>query len=453
MSKRNLTAVVGAAIATLSICAAPASAQNALDGIMDAEQETEIYCVYDILSQTGDIYEIADVFVDPDASEAEIEAADGILSEAVGECMAAYDWTEAAQEFAAVIGIHGSVIDVTTADLALDGMTEESIQGIFDVLDLLEDKDMETFKSPAWLADTRFQKRINRSLVSAGVPNKEEFLSSSMLVLESSILAADAIVDWLLETGVGPTADAAPAPAIPSSASGKSSGSKKSKSGKASASAGSKPAPRAPKLELTGSGTGWYVAEGGYIVTNAHVVEGCKRMTLKSGLDLDIVDVADGEDLALLRGESSERPLTIRDTRSVRLAEDVLVAGFPLGGILSSGINVTVGTVSAQAGMGDDERRFQFTAPVQPGNSGGPVLDMSGNVIGVVVSKLNAMTIQDQVGDIPQNVNFGIALTSLVDFLNDNDVDYARQASGAKLDKVDLAELARASTVLLQCYQ
>ena len=75
--------------------------------------------------------------------------------------------------------------------------------------------------------------------------------------------------------------------------------------------------------------------------------------------------------------------------------------------------------------MGDDERRFQFTAPVQPGNSGGPVLDMSGNVIGVVVSKLNAMSIQDQVGDIPQNVNFGIALPSLVDFLNDNDVRYS----------------------------
>lgn len=447
MSKRNLTIVVSAAIATLSLSAAPASAQNALDGIMNAEQEAEIYCVYDILSQTGDIYEIADVFVDPDATESDIEAADDILNEAIGECMDAYDWTEAAQEYAAVIGIHGSVIDVTTADLALDGMSEDSIQGIFDVLDLLEDKDMEMFKSPSWLADSRFQKRINRSLVSAGVPNKQEFLASSMLVLESSILTADAIVDWLLETGVGPSADAAPAPVSPSS--GKSSSSKKSKS----ANAGSKPAPRAPKLELTATGTGWYVAEGGYIVTNAHVVEGCKRMTLKSGLELDIVDVADGEDLALLRGESSERPLTIRDTRSVRLAEDVLIAGFPLGGILSSGINVTVGTVSAQAGMNDDERRFQFTAPVQPGNSGGPVLDMSGNVIGVVVSKLNAMSIQDQVGDIPQNVNFGIALTSLVDFLNDNDVDYSRQASGVKLDKVDLAELARASTVLLQCYQ
>lgn len=444
MAYRRFTWVVGTAIATLSMWAAPASAQDDLDGLMGPEQEAEIYCVYDILSQTGDIYEIADVFVDPDATEADIEAADAILTEAIGECMDAYSWTEEAQKYAAVIGIHGSVIDVMTADLALDGMTEESIQAIFDVLDLLEDKDMETFKSPSWLADTRFQKRINRSLVSAGVPNKKDLLANSMLVLESSILAADAVVDWLLEAGVGATADAAVTPAAPS-------GSKKSKSARADGSG--KAAPRAPKLELAGTGTGWYVADGGFLVTNAHVVEGCKRMTLKSGSELEIVDVADGEDLALLRGDISVRPLSIRDSRSVRLAEDVLIAGFPLGGILSSGINVTVGTVSAQAGMNDDERRFQFTAPVQPGNSGGPVLDMSGNVIGVVVSKLNAMSIQDQVGDIPQNVNFGVAPGSLADFLDDNGVGYTRLTSASKLDKVDLAELARASTVLLQCYQ
>ncbi len=131
----------------------------------------------------------------------------------------------------------------------------------------------------------------------------------------------------------------------------------------------------------------------------------------------------------------------------------MLIAGYPLGGILSSGINVTVGTVSALAGMGDDTRRFQFTAPVQPGNSGGPVLDTSGHVIGVVVSKLNAMSVQSQVGDIPQNVNFGIALPNLIAFLDDNDVPYEQKVSNTPKDKVDLAELARESTVLLQCYQ
>jgi len=71
----------------------------------------------------------------------------------------------------------------------------------------------------------------------------------------------------------------------------------------------------------------------------------------------------------------------------------------------------------------------------------------------VVVSKLDAMSVQNEVGDIPQNVNFGVALPGLKSFLEANDVAYQPRASGAKIDKVDLAELARDSTVLLQCYR
>lgn len=439
MARRIISGLAGALLAGLAIPAAPVFAQEGLAGLMTPEQQAELYCVYDILSQTGDTAEIAGVFIDPDATEADIEGADAVLSAAVDECLLAYTWTDEMRGYAAAIGIHGSVIETLTLDLAESGLPEESIQIIFDALDLLDDADMETFKSPGWLSDTRFRKRINRTLIAAGLPNDQAVLGSSLLVMESSVLTVDAIVDWLLEAGVSSQVSKAPA------------GNKKSKAGRANASTA--PAARAPKLELAGSGTGWYVADGGYLVTNAHVVEGCKRMTLKSGAELEIVDVAADEDLALLRGSASLAPLSLRSARTVRLAEDVLIAGFPLGGILSSGINVTTGSVSALAGLGDDERRFQFTAPVQPGNSGGPVLDMSGNVVGVVVSKLNAMTIQDQVGDIPQNVNFGIALPSLLTFLDANDVAYTRQPSAAKLEKVDLAELARASTVLLQCYQ
>jgi|JI10StandDraft_1071094.scaffolds.fasta_scaffold27535_3 hypothetical protein len=439
MSIRTNTGLVGAAIAALVMTGAPALAQEGLSGLVSPEQEAEIYCVYDILSQSGDTYAIADVFIDPDATESDIEAADEVLSGAIDECLNAYEWSETMREYAAVIGIHGSVIDVVTADLLAEGVEQEHIQAIFDVLDLLEEDDMEVFRSPEWLSNTRFKKRMNRSLVAAGIPNEPAVLDNSLLVMESAILSVEAIVDWMLEAPAS-TADAAK----PSRG-----GSKKSKSARAGS---DKPAARAPKLELVSTGTGWYVADGGLIVTNGHVVEGCKAMRLKSGAELEMLGVSDGEDLALLRGTSSVRPLQIRNTRNVRLAEDVLVAGYPLGSILGSGINVTVGTVSSLTG-GGDTKRFQFTAPVQPGNSGGPVLDMSGNVIGVVVAKLNAMTVQDQYGDIPQNVNFGIALPSLLEFLDENDIAYSRTASSEKLDKVDLAELARASTVLLECYQ
>jgi len=86
-----------------------------------------------------------------------------------------------------------------------------------------------------------------------------------------------------------------------------------------------------------------------------------------------------------------------------------VVAGYPLRGVLASGANVAAGNVAVLAGPGDDRRLIQITALVQPGNSGGPVLDSSGNAVGVVVSKLDAIAMAQATGDIPQNVNFAVS--------------------------------------------
>src|SRR5439155_21695916 len=94
--------------------------------------------------------------------------------------------------------------------------------------------------------------------------------------------------------------------------------------------------------------------------------------------------------------------------RAVRQGDGIVAVGFPLRGLLASGPNVTTGTISALAGLGDDSRYLQITAPVQPGSSGGPLLDQSGNVVGVVVGKLDALRVAQAIGDIPQNVNFAI---------------------------------------------
>lgn len=434
LSRRMTACCLAALLACGAGAAAPAFAQDDLDHKLDA-LEPELYCAYDVLQQSGDFHDIAEVWVDPDSSQEAIDAADVVLSEAVKECASSYDWTEEAQEYAGVVAIHGSVVDAVTTELLTEGLDESEIAAIFGLLDVLEEKDADAFGDPAWMSDHAFKKKMYRALVRAGIPNEDRALANSMFVLESSVVTASTIAKWM-DFKLAADADA---PSVEPKAS------KSSKSARA--------APRAPKMELAATGTGWYVAPGGYLVTNAHVVEACKMVTLKGGAELQVLDVQPEEDLALLKGVSTVNHLVIRDGRSARLAEDVLVAGYPLGGILSSGINVTVGTVSALAGMGDDERRFQFTAPVQPGNSGGPVLDTSGHVIGVVVSKLNAMNIQDQIGDIPQNVNFGIAMPNLIAFLKGNDVPFEQKVSNTPMDKVDLAELARESTVLLQCYQ
>jgi uncharacterized protein len=89
-----------------------------------------------------------------------------------------------------------------------------------------------------------------------------------------------------------------------------------------------------------------------------------------------------------------------------RQGDSVVALGYPLTGLLSSDVNVTTGVISALAGVRSDTRFLQLTAPVQPGNSGGPLLDMSGHLVGVVSAKLNAVAVAT--GDIPQNVNFAL---------------------------------------------
>jgi S1-C subfamily serine protease len=183
------------------------------------------------------------------------------------------------------------------------------------------------------------------------------------------------------------------------------------------------------------------------------VVEGCARVSLTGGYPLNVLDVDLGSDLALLKasGSSPRAAFMLRQGRGVRLADSVVVAGYPLTGLVSSGLNVTTGAISALAGPSDDRRLIQITAPVQPGNSGGPLLDTSGNVVGVVVSKLDALKVASITGDIPQNVNFAISLGTLQAFLDANSIDYQTRASSSPMSNADVAELARAATVQIEC--
>jgi hypothetical protein len=114
---------------------------------------------------------------------------------------------------------------------------------------------------------------------------------------------------------------------------------------------------------------------------------------------------------------------------------------------------VTNGIINALAGLEDDPSRVQISAPVQPGNSGGPLLDRSGNVVGVVVEKLNATwTAKKFSGDIPQNVNFAIKPEVLRLFLEANRLQFRQAASGPKIGTVDLASRARQFTVKVECF-
>lgn len=212
-----------------------------------------------------------------------------------------------------------------------------------------------------------------------------------------------------------------------------------------------------PGMQAVSSGTGFVVAPR-QIMTNHHVVAGCSAMRarLNSGEEIDVAVVADDaqRDLALLRAESDPGPvLSFRRASAVRRGENVVTYGFPLAGLLSSGPTLTTGDVSALAGLGDNPRQIQISAPVQQGNSGGPLLDLHGHVVGVIVSKLNAQRIAQATGDIPQNVNFAVKHTEAIDFMREYGVQPATEDDGPARTAAEIGDLVHPSTLFLRCFR
>ncbi len=196
------------------------------------------------------------------------------------------------------------------------------------------------------------------------------------------------------------------------------------------------------------SGTAFAVAPG-LLVTNHHVVNGCASVEIITGEGRRAGTIVNSEeliDLALIRVTGLKGGTArLRTPRNVRLGESVMVFGFPLAGTLTSGGNFTAGLVSGLRGFRDAMGEIQITAPVQPGNSGGPVMDATALVIGVVQAKLITT------GDIPQNVNFAISLETLSDFLARNRVQSRESAPNKPLDTAAVAELAKSFTYPIEC--
>lgn len=208
---------------------------------------------------------------------------------------------------------------------------------------------------------------------------------------------------------------------------------------------------------LSSSGSGFVINRQGHVLTNYHVVNGCQvvQSTIKGDIrSLTIVGTDTSNDLAVLKlsGHVSNA-LRFREGRNIRSGDSVIVLGFPLHGLLASEATVTTGTIGALAGLGNDVRFLQITAPIQQGSSGGPVLDQSGHIVGAVVSKLDALRLAKATGDIPQNINFAINGTVLKAFLDANGVEYETGVSAKKLEPADIGAIAKRSTLPIECFR
>ena len=223
-----------------------------------------------------------------------------------------------------------------------------------------------------------------------------------------------------------------------------------------------RPAPRSvkkteqPTPQMESFGTGFFVGKPGYLLTNFHVVADCSVIDVQNKNYKSEARLSDSDpknDLAGLIVENKNVPAIarFRTGKPIRIGDEITVVGFPLGFVLGTGIKATTGNVSAMTGLLDDVAQMQITAPVQPGNSGGPVLDRSGNVVGIISSKLNEIVVAQVIGSLPQNVNFAIKSTIAQIFLDTNRVDYERRVSKQRLDIADIVEQATKYTAKVQC--
>jgi TPR repeat protein len=184
--------------------------------------------------------------------------------------------------------------------------------------------------------------------------------------------------------------------------------------------AGRRPEPATAGNEPKITGTGFLITRNGYLVTNHHVVKDTGKVRVQTAaglLDAVVVRVDAASDLALLKVAGTFDALPVVSSRSARLGATVATVGFPNTGLQGFEPKLSKGDISSLAGIQDDVRYFQISVPVQPGNSGGALVDERGNVVGVVTAQLSQEAALANTGVLAQNVNYAVKSSYLLSFL------------------------------------
>jgi serine protease Do len=182
----------------------------------------------------------------------------------------------------------------------------------------------------------------------------------------------------------------------------------------------------APDKPVAGSqGTGFVVSSAGHVLTCAHVLndeEGAIVRVDGGRYEADVLHKDKERDLALLKIRDGKAgaftPVSFRTEKRYFIGEDVYTIGFPLSNLLGSGMRYTKGSISSSTGLKDDPKQIQISAQIHPGNSGGPLFDKDGVLVGVVSHTLNPWAaVQQTGGALPQNVNFAIKAEVALEYL------------------------------------
>tara|TARA_Y100001934_G_scaffold282080_1_gene394305 strand:+ start:1181 stop:2851 length:1671 start_codon:yes stop_codon:yes gene_type:complete len=233
--------------------------------------------------------------------------------------------------------------------------------------------------------------------------------------------------------------------------------------------------PGNPSAPIATAGSGFFVSKLGHVVTNEHVVRNCKELKVGDRpnqlVTATVIETDRRNDLALLKLRTTEMaragtqslirklgvaivPLSSRGLlreKEIQLGEEILVAGYPFGELFGNTIKLTKGIVSSRRGIENNTGQFQMDAAAQLGNSGGPIYDTSGNIVGVVIAQLNKLKVAKAIGALPENVNFGIKASTVRSFLVSAGLPTRWSGKSQELPTTKLAKIAENQTLIVQC--
>lgn len=202
------------------------------------------------------------------------------------------------------------------------------------------------------------------------------------------------------------------------------------------------------------SGSGFAVSKVGHVVTNHHVIDGCQRVFIHDGrqqLAAHIVAKDSTSDLAILKADFTPQHIFSLSDEKPEILQDVFVAGYPFGMEISSSVKVTKGIVSSLTGIADNFARLQIDAAIQPGNSGGPIIDLKGNIVGVAVAKLDLKAVMKAFGVVPEGTNFGVKSSVLNNMLDSLSIE-TKTPNKEFIPKSQIAKQIEKGTYYLSCW-